>query len=203
MKKCIKKIPLAVIIAGMVMMMAGCAGMNQGGYPMLGTIAPVVSSSGSSMGPLVAVGPIDVPGYIERASTIMETTVNMANVSSIDQRVYVLKREIPRVITENLRVLFAPAGIAVVPYTHGSVSDYRVAIDLTVFDIAGSGLIETKARWALYSKRVSAPVLVRDISFNTPVERRDDAGVNAAMSEALANLSRSIAQGARPVLEGK
>ncbi len=192
---------LAIFVAGL----AGCADTNRSAYSVLDTIAPTVSAAGVSggKGPVVAVGPIDVPGYVDRAVTVLESTINSANISAFDQKVYVLKTEIPRVITENLRVLFAPVGVTVVPYARNRASDYRVAVGLATLDITKFDLIETKAQWALYGSGGTVPLMARDISFNTPVKQRNDAGIKAAVSKALADLSRSIAQTSQPVIERK
>lgn len=173
---------------------AGCAVSVGPAYSVLDPIAPVdgpvVMTQGKRL--LVAVGPIDVPGYVDRAAAIVETTINPANISSFDQEASVLQREIPRVITENLRRLFAPRGIAVVPLTQGRNADYRIAVGLSTFDITNLGTLDTRARWVLYGHDGKVPVMVKDISFPTPVRERGDAGARAAMSRSLADLSRSI-----------
>lgn len=201
----IRDILYAICFTGMIMLLAGCAATDRGAFSILDTIPPDVSTAAVPGGKsvVVAVGPVDVPGYIDRAVTVVETAKSMSNVSSVDQEAYVLKTEIPRVLTENLEVLFAPGGITAVPYRHVGEWDFRVVIDLAVFDLAGSDIVETKARWALYGAGKDAPVLAREISLGTPVEHRDSAGVKAAMSKALAEMSRSIARTARPVIEGK
>ncbi len=201
----IRNILYAASFTGMVILLAACAGPDRRAFSILDTIPPDASAAAMHGGKnvVVAVGPVDVPGYIDRGAAIVETTIDISNVSSPDQRAYVLKTEIPRVLTENLGVLFAPGGIAVVPYRHGGVSDFRVVIDLSVFDLGEFDTVETKARWALYGKGKDAPVLVRDISFSTPVEHRDNAGVRTAMSKALAEMSRSIALAAQTAIEGK
>lgn len=151
---------------------------------------PVVMTQGRRL--LVAVGPIDVPGYVDRAATIVETTINPANISTVDMRASLLKREIPRVLTENLRRLLAPRSIAVVPLAEGKNADYRIEVKLSTFDITNPGTLDTKARWVLYGFDGKTPVAARDIAFSTIFRERGDTGTREAMSRSLVDLSRSI-----------
>ena len=188
-----------------ISVLTGCAETNRPAYTILDTIAPSGGPYAMSQGkkPVAAVGPVDVPAYVERAAAILDTTVSQTNISSIDQKVYVLKAEIPRVITENLTVLLAPRGASVVPYGRGSSGDFRIAVNLTNFDVTKFDVIETKAQWALYGGDGKAALMVKDISFSTPIDKRSDAGIRAAMSKSLADLTKAIAQAAGPVIGGK
>ncbi len=190
-------IPMKAMVFMVIFTLAlstGCTISVGPAYSVLDPVAPVDGPVAMTQGRrlLVAVGPIDVPGYVDRAATIVETTINPANISSFDQEASVLQTEIPRVITENLRRLFAPRGIAVVPLTQGRNADYRIAVGLSTFGVTNPGTLDTRARWVLYGRDGKVPVMVKDISFPTPVQERGDAGARAAMSRSLADLSRSI-----------
>jgi uncharacterized lipoprotein YmbA len=191
-----KKSVLTVLLAFVVGAMLGCAasvGVGTG-YSVLDTIppggAPVPVTQG--IRPVVAVGPVGVPGYIVRAETIMESTVSMANISTADQNDAYLAREIPRVITVNIERLLTPKGLAVISSGVGAKADYRIAVDLSAFDVTQFNTLETKGQWALYKGGNAAPVMVKEISFSTPVAGRDVAATRAAMSRALADLTTMI-----------
>lgn len=172
----------------------GCAVSVGTGYSILDTIppgnAPVPIMQGVK--PSVAVGPIGVPGYILRAATVSESSWNYANVSSADQNAAFLKREIPRVITVNIERLLTPKGMAVTSSGLGANADYRISVDLSTFDVTQFNMLDTKGQWALYQRGDPAPLLVRDISFSTPVAGNDNAAVQAAMSRSLADLTTVI-----------
>jgi uncharacterized lipoprotein YmbA len=175
---------------------AGCAvSVGTGsGYPGLVPVpmppGPYVVTQGKRL--VVAVGPTDVPGYITRAATIMDTTMNPANISAADRRASVLEWQIPGVVAENIRRLLAPYGIEVVPDPRGRNADYRIAINLRVFEVSRSGPLETRARWILYGPRDISPIMEKDVAFLTPLGEPGDAGTEAAMSRALADLARGI-----------
>jgi len=173
---------------------AGCAVSVGPAYSVLDPVAPANGPVAMTQGRrlLVAVGPIDVPGYVDRAATIVETTINPANISTVDMRASLLKREIPGVITENLRRLLAPRSIAVVPLAAGKNADYRIEVKLSTFDIINPDTLDTRARWVLYGSDGKTPVTARDVSFSTVFRERGDAGAREAMSRSLAALSRSI-----------
>lgn len=164
------------------------------GYSVLDTIpaggAPVPVVQG--VRPVVAVGPVGVPGYIVRAATVMESTISLANISTADQNDAYLAKEIPRVITVNIERLLTPKGLAVISSGVGAKADYRVAVDLSGFDVTQFNTLETKGQWALYRSGDAAPVMVKDISFSTPVAGNSVAATRAAMSRALADLATMV-----------
>ncbi|MBP1747957.1 MAG: hypothetical protein H6Q52_496 [Deltaproteobacteria bacterium] len=164
------------------------------GYSRLDTIPPADGPIPVVQGvrPVVAVGPIGVPGYIVRAKTIMDFTPNAANISMADQSDAFLYWEIPRVISIDIERLLAPKGIAVVSSGIGAARDYRIAVDVSALDLTKFNTIETKAQWALYRGANAAPVLVKDISFSTPVAGNNSGAVLAAMSRSLADLTTAI-----------
>ncbi len=179
-----------------VLALAGCAGsVGTGpGYPGLVPVpmppGPYAVTQGKRL--VVAVGPTDVPGYITRAAAIMSTTVNAANISTADRKASVLEREIPSVVAENVRRLLAPYGIEAVPDPRGKNADYRIAVDLRVFEVSRPDVLKTRARWVLYGPGGMSPIMERDVAFSTPLREPGDAGTGDAMSRALADLTRGI-----------
>ena len=191
-----KKSVLIGLFACVVAAMLGCAasvGVGTG-YSVLETIppggAPVPVIQG--VRPVVAVGPVGVPGYIVRAETIMESTISLANISTADQNDAYLAREIPRVITVNIERLLTPKGLTVISSGVGAKADYRVAVDLSAFDVTQFNTLETKGQWALYRGGNAVPVMVKDISFSTPVAGNSSTATRAAMSRALADLATMV-----------
>lgn len=191
-----KKDFLLILVACMAVVWGCAASVQMGaGYSVLDTIppsdAPIPVVQGTR--PVVAIGPVGVPGYILRAATVsQEFDWNPANVSVADLNDAVLARDIPRVITVNMERLLAPKGVAVVASGTGANADYRIAVDLSAFDPTNFNTLETKGRWALYRGGNAAPVVVRDISFSEPVAGNDLVHVRAAMSRALADLAVMI-----------
>jgi uncharacterized lipoprotein YmbA len=190
-----KKNILVVLLACTAIVWGCAASVGVGtGYPRLDTIPPgeVQVPQAQGVRPVLAVGPIGVPGYIVRARTITDSNVNMANISAADQRDAFLYWEIPRVITVDIDRLLVPKGIMVQSSGVGARTDYRIAIDLSAFDVTQFNTLETRGQWALYRGADAAPVTVRNISFSTPIAGTDNAAVRAAMSRALADLATMI-----------
>jgi uncharacterized lipoprotein YmbA len=183
---------------------AGCAvsvGTGSGSpglVPVSMPPGPYVVTQGKRL--VVAVGPVNVPGYITRAATVMESTTNAANISAADWKASVLERQIPQVVTENVRRLFAPYGIEVAPSPQGRNAGYRIAVDLRVFEVSTFDVLETQGRWALYGPGGMSPMMEKDIAFSTPLREPGDAGANDAMSRALADLTRGIVKDCGGVL---
>lgn len=190
-----KKLFPAYFIAFITLLGWGCAVSVGTGYSILDTIPSsnaLVVPMAQGIRPVVGVGPIGVPGYIIRAATISESSWNLANVSTADQNAAPLSREIPRVITVNIENLLAPRGLTVVSSGTGANTDYRIAVDVSTFDVTEFNTLETKAQWALYQRGSAAPVMVKDVSFSTPVAASNREAVRTAMSRALGDLTTVI-----------
>ncbi|MEN6616994.1 MAG: ABC-type transport auxiliary lipoprotein family protein [Syntrophorhabdus sp.] len=185
-----KKITIFAIVLAIVII-AGCAG---GTYSRLQPIppppGPAVMTQGSV--PVVAIGPIGVPGWILRASIVSETELSAANISSVDMRAGLLSRDIPAVVSINFERLLAPAGIRVIRTSIGTSANYRIAVDINALDVTPSNLLDTRAQWTLYRADAADPVIMREVAFATPIAGQDDVAVQSAMSRSLADLTRII-----------
>jgi len=183
---------------------AGCAVSVGTGSGSAG-LAPVVTPAGpytvqQGKRPVVAVGPVNVPGYITRAATVVNSTMNAANISAADWKASTLERQIPQVVTENLRRFLTPYGIKVAADPRGKNADYRIAVDLRVFEVSTFEVLETRGRWAIYGPGGMSPIVEKDIDFSTPLGKPGDAGADDAMSRALADLTRGIVKDSGGVL---
>ncbi|MHB8108558.1 MAG: PqiC family protein [Syntrophorhabdaceae bacterium] len=175
-----------------VLAIAGCAGGNYTILePILPPPAPVVIAQGHR--PVVAIGPIGVPGYILRASIVAESDINIANISSADQELSFLRRDIPAVVTINFERLLTPAGMAVVSTGIATQADFRIAVDIHALDVTPFDVLDTRAQWSLYRSGAADPLIIRDVTFTTPITGRDDAAIRSAMSRSLADVTRVIA----------
>jgi len=190
-----KKNLLLILVVCMAVLWGCAASVGSGpGYSVLDTIPPGNEPIPMVQGvrPVVAVGPVKVPGYIVRAKTILDSTPNPANISMADQQDAFLYWEIPRVLSIDIERLLAPKGLSVVSSGIRPTTDYRIAVDLSAFDFTQFNTLETKGQWALYRGANAAPVLVKDISFSTGVAGNDRAQARAAMSRALADIATAI-----------
>ncbi len=189
---------LAFALSAGCVVSVGTGSGSPGLVPVPMPSGPYVVTQGKRL--VVAVGPVNVPGYITRAATIMDSTMNSANISSADWKASVLEWQIPQVVTENVRRLFAPYGIEVAPHPQGRNADYRIAVDLRVFEVSTFDVLETRGRWVLYGPGGTSPMMERDIAFSTHLHEPGDAGTKDAMSRALADLTRGIVKDCGGVL---
>jgi len=180
----------------------GCAGTGGTRYSGLEPLpqpegTPVVTQ-GKRL--VVAVGPVDVPGYITHAAAVVNATIGGANISEADARASTLEWEIPRVVAENVRRLLAPNGIEVIRDSRGRNADYRIEIDLVTFQATRFDTLDTQADWIFYGRDGRALMTKRNVSFSTPIAGKTEADTRSAMSRALADLARGIVKDIRGVL---
>jgi uncharacterized lipoprotein YmbA len=70
---------------------------------------------------------------------------------------------------------------------------YRLAVNVTRFDVVPEGNVELKAQWTLVGKD-RQQILVRESSIRESIEGKDYSARVSAMSRSIEKLSRNIAQ---------
>ena len=115
-----------------------------------------------------------------------------------------MKPDVARVLLENLSAL-SPAGqVNVVPWTRGGLLHYRVALDVTRFDIMPEGgNVWLKAQWTIFGQDGKTVAMARESNIREPMSGRDVATMVAAMSQALGTLCQDMADGLTSVLSAK
>ena len=94
----------------------------------------------------VGIGPIEIPDYLDRPQIVTRTAQNELAQAEFERWAGSLKTDIARVLVENLSVLLPPDQVSVVPWTRGGPLQYRVAVDVTRFDVTPGENVWLKAR---------------------------------------------------------
>jgi uncharacterized lipoprotein YmbA len=173
------------------------------------TLAPVPSGSdGLSIEPgaplvVLGIGPVTIPDYLDRPQIVTRTSRNELTLSEYSRWAGSFGNDASRVLEENLDTMLLADGIAVVSWRRGVPNDYRVAVQITRFDVTDGVDVELNAQWVIYAKDGKKVLLLRESAIRKPVTGSGYDPAVEGMGQALADLSRDILQGVRLVRESE
>ncbi len=167
------------------------------------TLAPVAGGDdGSSIvagvdSVVFGVGPVTIPDYLDRPQVVTRTTDNEMKFSEYDRWAGSLAADTSRVLEERLDKMLSDDGIAVVSWQRGVPNDYRVAVQITRFEVADGKDVILKAQWVIYAGNGKRVILLRESDIRERVSNLGTDSAVESMGRALSALSRDIVQGFR------
>lgn len=155
--------------------------------------AKATKESSNPGGVSLGIGPIRLPGYLDRQEIATRVSPNRIDLSEYDHWAEPLETNFDRVLGRNLAVLLPINRLVFFPWESTRSPVYQVEVEVLRFEASAAGDVQLSARWAVLetSKKVALKSgethLVRQ-----PAVKSTDAAV-AALSETLGDLSREIA----------
>ncbi len=146
----------------------------------------------------VAIGPITLPGLLDRPQLVVRTAANRVDILETRRWAESLKSEIPRIIAADLGILLKPARVSTYPQNAGLDADYRVLLDIQLFEMTVGEGVGLEALWSVRRSDGGVPKTGRTV-VSEPVGAAGYDELVAAQSRALAAVSRDLAQALREV----
>lgn len=181
------------LVAGALSMaLAGCVGSSR--PSRFYTLAPVdvrQAATASGAAATLAVGPIEIPDYVDRHQIVTRAGTNELVVSEFDRWAGSLQEDITRSLVAALAERLSSRNVAVSTWRAArllpAASTYRVAVTISRFDGVLGRSVVLGGRWALVAERdgKASALTVREA---TVTEKVDGAGYDAlvaAMDRAL------------------
>jgi uncharacterized protein len=141
---------------------------------------------------IVAVGPVEIPDYLERPHIVVKSGQNETSLAEYDRWAGSLRQDIGRVLVENLSG-YLPAHISVLSWRRTIPSDYRITVEFTRFDIVPGQHIAANVQWAVYGKDQKTPVGLKNKKYTEPVgQGRNYDTIVTSMSKILGQLSEDL-----------
>jgi hypothetical protein len=193
------------LIIVFLIFLAGCGTTKPSRFYTLNSLqTPETARQVTLQGPNISIGidPVEIPDYLDRPQIVSRSSQNELNIAEFDRWAASLQDDIARVLAENLSILLGGYQITFYPVKPGSQTDYRIKIDITRFDIMPDDTVSIKAQWAIRDKDRASQLTMRESSFSERIEGRSYSDKAAAMSRALAGLSRDIADEIKSISKG-
>jgi uncharacterized lipoprotein YmbA len=154
--------------------------------------ADTVRVSAASQGPVIGLGPIRIPDYLNRPQMIVAIADNQYRLfedhrwaERLDQNISLaLFKALPRQLGTDRIVRF--------PWSQRQVIDYQVGIDILEFNVNASGQSRLIAQW--FIKRKDLPIIDKRSIYQFPASTTDQAVMVKAQSQCLTKLGQEIAE---------
>ncbi len=180
------------VLCAFCAVLVGCASPASRFYTLSAASAPAAPPSSLS----VAVGPVSIPGAVDRPEIVVATGPNQVRLAEYDRWASPLQDEISRVVAENLVAMLGTPHVTQSPKTLAGGAAYRAIIEVQRLESAPGAAATLDAVWTVRrpkdDKSRSGRTTVRE-----PLPEQGYDAIAAAHSRAVARLSRDIADAVR------
>ena len=139
----------------------------------------------------VGLGPIELPGYLDRQQIATRTSTNRLSYSETDRWAAPLAESFSRVLEQNISHLLNPAQMIQFPWQSNDVPDYQVKIEVLQFEGNSNQEAWLTARWTVIDRNKKILVGQRS-QLNRRAGSLATEDFVKALSETLWDLSREI-----------
>jgi uncharacterized lipoprotein YmbA len=164
-------------------------------FYLLNPLAPSAGTSPAAQaerGPVVGLGPITLPRYLDQPQIVSRASRHQLAVGELDRWAEPLQENVSRVLADNLSLLIPTDHLLVQEWPRSVTLDYQVKVDVRHFDGWLGGESVLIARWSLLD-RAERELVSRKVHLNAPAGGRDYEAMVVAMNQLLDTLSRDIA----------
>jgi uncharacterized lipoprotein YmbA len=176
--------------------LAGCLGKTPSAvyYTLSPTASEVARPARPAAGDLaVGIGPVKLPDELDRAAIVTRSGSHRLEINEFRRWGGSLKKNVTRVIEENLAYLLQSDRIMSRPWEGHFQPDVRIALDIRRFDGRLGEHAELNATWVLIDPEDGTQLHVGRTILQEATEGDDYDALAAAQSRALARLCREIA----------
>jgi len=184
--------PLAVVA---LLALAACLGPRSDPSAFFLLSSPPPDVTGTPVPVRIGVGPVTLPGYLERPQIVTRISDDEIALSEADRWAEPLADNLVRTLEENLAGLLPGSSSVGYPWYAAGAPDYAVALEVRRFEADASGAVVLDATWRL--SRDDSQVAAGATRIEEQAVGFDRAAAVAAHSRALAELSREIAAAVR------
>jgi len=142
----------------------------------------------------LGVGPVRLPGYLDRREIVTRVAQNRFDLSENDRWAEPLDENFTHVLAQNLSILLGSDRIIAYPWPLDKRLRYRVEIEVFRFEVNSAGEAQLSARWSVIDQTGKSASNLKESLLARPAKEKSTDGSVAALSETVADLSREIAQ---------
>lgn len=179
-------------------LLGGCVGKSPPvEYFMLEPERHAVSAPAGeeATGPVVAIGPIRIPEYLDRPQIVTAKGGNAYKVDESHRWAERLDDNISRVLVRNLEAMVPARQVLANNTDRGQAVDFRVPLNILEYHIEPDGQALLIAQWSI--RRDKDTLVSRTTSIRAAASTTDYGKMVSALNECLNGLSRTIAEALR------
>ncbi len=193
------KVPGRCLLLGLVLAIAACAGTSPSTRYYVLTSEEHAATSTDSLSanhkaPLISLGPVVIPSYLDRQQIISRTAPNRLQLQSFHHWAEPIQENITRVLAQNLSGRLEAAKVIPFPDRFHDAPDFRVLVEIYRFEpVQSLGKVQLKARWSVHDARSKHILCDRSSVFARPLPDGSQEEITAVMSQTLADFSSALA----------
>jgi uncharacterized protein len=190
-----RKFRLALLIVIGAMLAGACVATSPAMRFFLLSPLETRASSAPALGEIqVVVGPLQLPGYLDRPQLVVRQPDGQLSLREFDRWAEPLEAHLTSTVTANLVHLTGSPRIVAWPLPGRASADRRILGRVIRFDADSSGLAVLEVQWAITDGSGEPLVPVRIDTYRAQASGTEPAALVAALSEALAQFSRQLAE---------
>lgn len=152
----------------------------------------------TTQGPVIGLGPIRIPEYLNRPQMIVAISENQYRLSEDHRWAERLDQNISLALFKALPRQLGTDRIVRYPWSQRQVVDYQVGIDILEFNVDASGQSRLIAQW--FVKRKDKPIIDKRSGYQFPASSTDHEVMVKAQSQCLSKLGQEISETLRQLM---
>ncbi len=192
---------IAAALAVWALLLGGCGGLSAKPdssrfFTLSALPAPedaAKKNSGDSSGISLGIGPITLPGYLDRQEIVTRVAPNQINLAENDRWAEPLEENFSRVLSQNVAALLRADRVNAYPWPIDKKPVYLVEVEVIRFEANTAQEAQLAARWTVRNSGKKDSLRYRETRLSRPAKARSTEASVAALSEALGDLSREVA----------
>jgi uncharacterized lipoprotein YmbA len=176
---------------------AGCSSPEPRFYVL--SSAPSQTRSGALASPAAAIGlgPIQLPGYLDRPQIVTRSSRNELQLAEFDRWAEPLKDNIDNVLAESIAQALDGRKVVLHPWKRSTPIAYQLVATIKRFDRTSGGECELAVRWTVMTGDGQTELAGRDSVYAEWPSDETTATTVAAMNRTLLRFSRDVASSIR------
>ena len=168
-------------------------------YTLASVAAPIAEDAKAKKAPAVVIGAVSLPKYLDRPQLVTRPDAYVVALSEFDRWAEPLDDMVARVVVENLGQLLGSDQVFIGSRGRGPERAYQVEIAFYRFDVDDANQARLVARWEIRERDKDRLLASQQTTVGVPVASAGYEAQTAALSAALAQLCREIAEPLRRI----
>lgn len=177
--------------------LGGCARSAAINYYILHSMegpAPQTKAAGPGQCMVVAVGPVNIPAYLDRPQIVTRSSPDTLEYSEYDRWAEPLDKNLARVLADDLSARLGDAQVCVFPWPGSMPVRYQVTLNIVHLEKISDSKVSLDASWSVLGNNGKKLLVMRRSNVIEPLEAAAGfRAVASAESRAVEALSREIA----------
>jgi uncharacterized protein len=182
-----------VIMGGLLLVLEACTSAPPRFYLLSSlSTSETMAVPAAPQGPVIGVGPITLPKYLDRPQIVTRTGDNQLALGEFDRWAEPLQDNVARVLAENLARLIPTDQVLLHAWPRSDTLDYQVTAEVLQFDGWLGGESKLLALWSILDG-AELSLWSQRAALNASVSGREYQALVMAMSQLLESFSRDLA----------